>query len=139
MTDSNFIDYNKSYTQITSSLKPQGLWYGINNDWIDWCQSEQPDWIKKNKFNLEVETANLLKITNQTELRKFCNKYKNNHPIINNIEWNKVAEDYYGIEITNYHKMKYRFYDFQNIWFYGWDVDSGCIWNLKALIKFIKS
>jgi len=48
------------------------------------------------------------------------------------IDWGRVAEDYSGIEIAPYlyeARMKH-------MWYYGWDVASGCIWG-KGVVKNI--
>jgi hypothetical protein len=45
------------------------------------------------------------------------------------INWPKVAQDYSGIEICPY-QWKFRL---NYMWYYGWDVASGCIWNQNAL------
>ena len=45
------------------------------------------------------------------------------------IDWKKVASKYDGIEINPY-QFEARY---QYLWYYGWDVASGCIWNLKSV------
>ena len=42
------------------------------------------------------------------------------------IDWKKVASKYDGIEIVPY-QPKARM---NLLWYYGWDIASGCIWNL---------
>ena len=34
----------KDRVQDDKRLKPKGLWYGIDNEWLDWC-NEMPGWI----------------------------------------------------------------------------------------------
>ena len=48
------------------------------------------------------------------------------------IDWVRVANDYSGIEISPYlyeARMKH-------MWYYGWDVASGCIWGSGVIRKF---
>ena len=48
------------------------------------------------------------------------------------IDWIKVSKQYSGIEINPYqHSNRYT-----SMWYYGWDVASGCIWK-NDLIKNI--
>lgn len=140
----NFLDKILSFKQENKpNSKPKGFWYAIDNEWIKWCKSEMPHWIKK--YNFEVilpENFNLLKIDNLFDLHLFSRKYR----IIDQfgtifIDWKKVAETYDGIEIAPY-QYEAR-HDKSTLWYYGWDVASGCIWNgkdvkinnLKALDK----
>ena len=49
------------------------------------------------------------------------------------IDWQRVLEDYDGIEVNPY------FYELRLthnlIWYYGWDVPSGCFWKASAKKK----
>jgi len=58
---------------------------------------------------------------------------------IREVNWNKVKRAYAGIEIQNYHEIKREGYNsmLQCIWFFGWDVSSGCIWDLSIIKKVI--
>jgi hypothetical protein len=49
------------------------------------------------------------------------------------IDWNKVSKSYKGIQI-NYYSNKHRL---DMLWYYGWDCESGCIWDISC-IKNIK-
>lgn len=52
------------------------------------------------------------------------------------IDWPKVAKRYGGIEITPYiYKAR-----MTHLWYYGWDVASGCVWLASAVqnIKLLK-
>ena len=37
------------------STKPSGLWYGIDDSWIDWCIREMPDWVGPYIYELHLE------------------------------------------------------------------------------------
>lgn len=143
------IDLNRKYflSDMRYNLKPAGLWYGIDGDWIEWCESEMPHWVKPYYYELEfVENINLLLITNLAELKSFNDKYsvviKEDAVFpLKEIDWVKVMKDYDGIEIQNYHSIKYATYSeiglsLSMIWFSGWDCNSGCVWNLgKVKVK----
>jgi hypothetical protein len=51
------------------------------------------------------------------------------------LNWKKVSLYYSGIEIRNYHQLKYQSYplDYKRLWMYGWDVNGGCIWDLSVI------
>ncbi len=131
---------SKHYLQ-NGNFKPNGLWYGIDNEWLDWCYSEMPHWIKKYLFKLDIDTTNILIISNKDELDRFCKVYERIiFDKLVEINWEKVRNDYKGIEITNYYNLKWNNnLSFQSLtWFCSWDVSGGCIWDLRALKSFDK-
>lgn len=139
ITDSEtIITTGRNYQQKQDAFKPFGLWYAINNEWLEWCEYEMPNWIKKYQFKLEVDLSKILVISNIFELQLFYDEYKNDNAILGGIHWHKVAEKYCGIEMINYGILKYDNKLEYDTWLYGWDVSSGCIWDMKALIGFNK-
>lgn len=81
---------------------------------------------KKIKIDEPNDVNSVLLISNEEDLLKFHNKFKTNDIIIS-IDWPTVAKLYAGIEISPYqynYRLKSGF-----IWYYGWDVASGCIWR----------
>lgn len=155
-TNSKKINITKLYSQ-NNGLKPVGLWYAINNEWVDWCLSQEPDWIKSNNILVEIDEGKVLTLKNTEQIKEFIARYKKliTPPIeyknwllpIEYINWFLLAQEYAGIEIQNYHEIKFE--SFQNInllpmtWFFAWDVSGGCIWDLsiikKQLIKIQKN
>ena len=118
-------------------FKPVGLWYGINFEWRTFCNREFSDGLGKYNYEIILDMTNILKISNFEELCKFENKYgkeKYKWSLIDNIDWIKVSKTYDGIEIQPY-IWEARLI---KLWYYGWDVASGCIWNKKAIKKIIK-
>lgn len=125
-----------SFPEEVFGLKPNGLWYGINEAWIDWCRSEMPEWIRQHNHEIKVDTSKLLVISSIEELNDFIRQYsrKTESSVIDCMQWNKVKETFMGIEVHNYRHIKWNLdYDMKNIWFSSWDVSSGCIWDLKAV------
>jgi len=137
ITDSEVIIKSKTYCQFNKTHKPAGLWYTINEEWLEWCKIEMPGWINKYQFELDIDLSKILMIKNTIDLKLFNKKYTNSAL---GIEWNKVAEKYDGIEIQNYsYLMNHVKYDSIPLWVWGWDISSGCIWNLAALKGINKS
>jgi hypothetical protein len=148
MSKSNNIEFVPTpLSQQKIGFKPKGLWYGIGDSWISWVKSEMPDWERDNVFTIEIKENYILRITNYDELIEFENKYltddfdKNDRKSIiisrmgdKQINWTKVAEDFFGIEIAPY------IYQARNShpWYYGWDVASGCIWGDGVITKVTK-
>jgi len=130
------IDVSRTYEQSDKDIKPTGLWYGINNEWLNWCKEHEPEWIGKNMFKLDIDMSNVLILSTVKDTIEFYIKYKKDKPW-ECMKWRDLAKDYDGFEIQNYHAIKYS--EFLRIdyigflWLWGWDVDSGCIWNLKAI------
>jgi len=114
--------------QQSIGMKPQGLWYGFGKEWIDWVESEMPQWKGEYIYNMNVNDSNILQIKDYSEIINFTNKYIM-IPSTYHINWNKVSFNYDGIEINPYiWKARHEF-----LWYYGWDVASGCIWNLDKV------
>jgi hypothetical protein len=145
-TNESSIDLLRKYEEdidIVEHFKPCGLWYQINGSWVDWCNSNCPDRVGKNNFKILLDLKNILILDTSKKLKDFNIKYKDTifttsqHNFeFNLIDWNKVKKDYKGIEIRNYHKIKnmgFTFLSISFVWFLGWDVDSGCIWDLTAI------
>jgi hypothetical protein len=126
--------------------KPEGLWYSMDWEWLRWVRSEMPKWEHPNHFDIEVDLTKMLVLSSVPEIRKFTAEFGMPAPYVNSlkfiggdmkflyIDWPKVAEQYSGIEIPEYqwplrHKL---------MWYYGWDVASGCIWRPDAVIKVRK-
>jgi hypothetical protein len=112
----------KKYTQV-DGMKPNGFWYGFGEEWIDWTKTEMPEWVGKYIYEVKIPN-NVLKITSYKELLQFNEEFKTEQIMI---DWKKVASKYDGIEIVPY-QQKARM---NLLWYYGWDIASGCIWNLN--------
>ena len=112
-----------------ATMKPNGFWYGFGNEWIDWVRSEMPDWEGKYIYEVDIGNTNVLKIDTHFDLMKFHRKYAERKQIARDdlLDWSEVAKEYDGIEINPYqYEARYQY-----MWYYGWDVASGCIWNLN--------
>lgn len=110
-----------------NSMKPSGFWYGFGNEWIDWVRSEMPQWEGNYIYEVDIGSSNVLQIKNGEELEKFHNEYVESNISEYNIKWPEVSKKYDGIEINPYQweaRLEYS-------WYYGWDIASGCVWNLS--------
>ena len=115
--------------------KPKGLWYGIGDNWIKWIKSGMPNWDHKNVYRLNIDDSKMKVIRTYDELIAFDKEYGTNETYNGDrmIDWGKVANKYRGIEIA-----PFIFEGHMNIeWYYGWDVASGCIWDVSC-IKNVK-
>ena len=79
-------------------MKPYGLWYAINDEWLEWCHSEMPDRIGRYYHKLEVNESQILIIKTTNEITQFIEEYKYYpfDPILWLINWTEVAKDYKG-------------------------------------------
>jgi hypothetical protein len=120
-------------------MKPAGFWYGFGNSWIQWTKSEMPEWSGKYIYEVNIGNANVLKIDTYSKLLKFNDEFSaQSTPGISSIDWAKVSKKYDGIEIVPYQNNARM--NFKLLWYYGWDVASGCIWNLDtASLRLITS
>lgn len=122
------------------SMKPHGLWYSIGDEWEEWCTGNMPEWLDRMEYchELHIDKSKILVINSASDLLRFKHKYRCMHmDLWLGINWAKVAQDYSGIEIQNYHTLK-RMEDYlwNDIWIYGWDINSGCIWDFTIVKGF---
>ena len=143
---------NMSYPQEVG-VKPYGLWYGFGDQWINWVRDNVPEWEGKYLYRIIFpQSKKIAKLNSQDTILEFNEKYMSDYfikmfgkhnankfgPVVGStmMDWPKVARDYDGIEIYPYiGRMRHEL-----IWYYGWEVSSGCIWNLsdvtiKKLLK----
>lgn len=133
------LDRTRIYEQseLSTFTKPQGFWVSVvgEDDWPSWCSTE----LTVEHTVTLASTATVLHIDNADRLGEFHKQYSvqtdherryidragENWPI----DWRAVASDHDGIIIAPYqwsvrHSLS---------WYWGWDVASGCIWNLEAI------
>lgn len=121
---------------------PGGFWVSVegkDDGWYDWCQAESFN-LENLKYHHEVKlksNAKILYIRSAEELNQFGDKYKTSDdpwsPSIMIIDWAKVAKDYQGIIIAPYIEDIEDEWLGRQIWYYGWDCASGCIWDIEAI------
>lgn len=115
----------RKYIQWDNKLpsKPEGLWYGINNSWEEYCKKHFPEWLYEYNYEIILDERQIIIIDKLDILYRFTRKYHVKPGIIN---WKEVSKDYAGIEIINYKEMIKKEVP---AWFTTWELDSGCIWN----------
>ena len=138
-TDLEEIDLEQDYLVLNREAKPEGLWYAIDHAWLDWCSGEMPEWVKDLLFSLRVDTKDILVLDTVDKVKSFIHRYS--VPAwpqairLQSIKWFDVSKDYKGVEIVNYHTMRWNSELNDQLWLMGWDVDSGCIWDLSCINK----
>ena len=123
-----------TYNQSTTH-KPDGLWYSVGGEWLEWLE-ENKEYLHEDfaggsdhDYLLDIDESRLLIIRTQDELEGFGEEYAQDESGFFMINWSRVEDDYAGIEIPNllgYHTHATN-------WYYGWDVSSGCLWDMSAL------
>ena len=116
--------------------KPNGLWYGIDEAWLNWCKSNEPEWIHKNNYELEVDLSKILIISSGEQLKEFRKRFYKlfrKYDTIGCVDWKSVASSYSGIEINPY-LWECRL-SLDTVWYYGWDCASGCIWDVGVILS----
>lgn len=120
----------RSVGQKGPGFKPQGLWYSCGSEWDDWCRFEMPEWITKSPYvyEIEINPSQMVIIRNSGDFLEFEQEFGVDHHGMRVIDWGAVARKYAGIEICPY-QSKFRM---SSMWYYSWDVASGCIWGSGA-------
>jgi hypothetical protein len=112
--------------------KPRGFWYGVNGGWLKWCKDNMPEWEKEYNYELIFDqNIKILQLDTVQKMVLFEQKYQEHKNKLNfgSINWEKVANEFDGVEIAPY-QWKLRF---AMAWYYSWDCASGCIWNLNKI------
>ena len=112
-------------------VKPQGLWYGCGDAWVEWVRSEMPDWLEESSYLYEVKTdGKVLKISDDAGFEELEAGFGIQSPFGRLIDWELIQkEGYGGIEICPYNWQR----RMSSNWYYGWDVASGCIWDSSSI------
>jgi hypothetical protein len=127
-----------------TGYKPRGLWYGFGDSWREWVQGNMPAWEKPHLYRVEVEPARILRLESAREVEEFSERYACPLPgtegmrsvyfSCDAVDWAAVAARYGGIEIPDYHwGLRHSL-----MWYYGWDVASGCVWAPDALRETVR-
>jgi hypothetical protein len=118
--------------------KPFGLWYACGGEWIEWMESEMPEWLEDGQYLYEVQptysagglaagrsgkyVGGVLRLTTEEEVVEFSRTYSN----FDKVDWHEVASIWDGIEICPYQDdLRLSMHN----WYYPWDVASGCVWR----------
>jgi hypothetical protein len=110
----------------TCGMKPHGLWYGIGYAWHEWVESEMPHWMGSHNYEVNLGKSAILIIDSCAGLDGFSRKYGRGEF---HVDWELVSEKYDGIEIDPYQWSRRH----EHMWYYGWDIASGCLWNLQQV------
>jgi hypothetical protein len=127
------IDFTYNYVQ-SNKMKPVGLWYSINYEWLEWCR----DNFRIHKEILEIDLSNVLVIDSVSKLKSLIREF--GYFIVEGvkyIDWRKLSKRYSGIEFVNYNEIRNQLSILDlPTWFYGLDVSSGCIWDLSVIKNY---
>lgn len=134
----NYIDKLEDIKYIQDDFKPEGFWFSVNKEWLEWCK-ENGLFNSEDDYQYEIifNSENIYKISSLQDLKNFRKRFptKLNK---NWIDWNEVSKEYDGIVVYNYRDIKNdllpKFGKY--IWFLGLDCSCGCIWNIKIITSF---
>ena len=143
MSDEEVINFTDTNQEKSPSDKPNGLWYAIGNEWVNWVRGNNSEWESDNLHKIEIgegililDTENKIEDFSHTYGLTFSEYYNTSiiHDSIDYIKWGDVSKIYNGIEI-----IKPRSYSNYYRWLPSWDISSGCVWNKNGVnsIKLI--
>lgn len=128
----------------TIDLKPSGLWYSCGIEWYVYFRDnfvQKEGELKKSVKKLIIDCSKIKMITTYEELLSFHKKYrirKKMDTYYTFIDWKRVQKEYYGIQICPCLRNLIPFSKKSLMWYYSWDIASGCIWNPDAILKIEK-
>lgn len=150
------LDKNIKYRQIIE-FKPKGYWYSLGSEWYNhWFLKLELEKVKsqvvceikieKNNFTKfrEKDKGKILVIDTLEDVKKLKSKYgmiktsKKDSKSFTMIDFQKLSENYSGIEFRNYKSILKKLKENKNNdkkygWYYLLDVSSGCVWDLSLI------
>lgn len=134
--------------QVGSSDKPSGIWYACDERWElfvaqgEMYGKDDPDSFynrrkptMEHKFLLTLDMSKMLVLDSEYKVENFTHTYVDRSMSrYNLIDWKRVAERYSGVECCPYFRELREYY----MWYVGWDVPSGCVWDAGAVQKVEK-
>lgn len=114
----------------SAGMKPNGLWFEVDYAWRNWCAYEHYP-LGKIVYRVTLNRdARIIRLANENQLRAFNLRYRADLRG-DSIDWRCVAADAQGIIVPHY-QWQHRF---DMLWYYGWDCESGCVWDVSAIAK----
>jgi hypothetical protein len=110
--------------------KPRGLWYASGGEWIEWLADHLPGWIGDSIYELALDEGEMFFIKSAKELLAFNKEFSVGDDFLSGIGWDALEEKGFGgIEISPHQEGLTQSLDMSLLWYWGWDVASGCIWD----------
>lgn len=134
-------EWDYSVFSVRRGDKPNGFWVSVEgeDDWRNWCEAEE--WRIEsldNEYDVVLsDFANILYLNSAQDILEFTIEYLDteSNPLpwksTRYILWDDLRKKYDGIIIAPYQWSCSMSKETE--WYYGWDVASGCIWNLSAV------
>lgn len=112
--------------------KPEGLWFSVGDEWLDFLVIDYPAAAEGRKYLIELNiSGSCLSLSSKDEVLEFSKKYGVTGSSGTNINWKEVSDSYSGIVIAPYQNSLRTAKETR--WYYGWDVASGCVWSSSAI------
>lgn len=129
--------------QKNAIFKPNGLWCSLDDEWINWCNDAGFFTFDTNNYYLyEIAFNPDAKILTIDSFEKYMNldRYKIIKAGMVHIDWEKVKNDYDGVEFLNYQQIKSDMLNSKtiDILILSLDVSSCCIWNHVYKLNLVK-
>ena len=137
-------DIDDRFIKIQSPRdKPDGLWFTYTPK--RWSNYYYSSFSKEEIFlyELKIDNSNFLILDSIEKINEFNDTFESDKLLFGESygviwtgpNWLKVKEIYDGVEFPNYEELKSDI-DFSNVknhWLSFIDINSGCLWNSKAL------
>lgn len=144
------VNWQRKYKVNSPAIgKPDGFWLSDDSDfgWKEWCKGEKFRVGElKRRIHFRCDTKRWLVIRTKEELKAFELKYlkpdkiylNSNLPksmlddlrFMGRIDYTAIKRSYRGLLITPY---RWDCRHGGNIWYYGWDCASACVWDLSTI------
>ena len=138
------VDVDDRFLKVQSPRdKPEGLWFTYTPEkWGNFFYTSLPK-EKLFVYQLKIDNSNFLILDSIEKINEFNDTFESDKPLFGESygmiwtapNWLKVKEIYDGVEFPNYEEIRadIDFSDVKNQWLTFIDINSGCLWNPRAL------
>jgi hypothetical protein len=119
-------------------IKPVGLWISVDgeDDWLNWCKRE--NWglerlSRRYRIFLRPD-HNIRILTDVSSILDFSKEFAVEPPSTTLLYWDRIKRLYQGLIISPFQFNLHICCDCS--WYYGWDCESGCIWDVDAIERY---
>lgn len=113
------------------AIKPRGFWFACGGAWIQHVYGQgMTQFYGDYVYTLALDKSRIAHLLTEGDALRFHRAYAKFKGEDALIDWQRVAMDYDGILICPLLQSVRR----RLVWYYPWDVPSGCIWRSRALL-----
>jgi FMN phosphatase YigB (HAD superfamily) len=113
-------------------------WYSVGTAWLDWIQSEMPQWLAPCTYAIVLDESKMMKVNSKASIQLFRKNYisKPNAPKDMAIDWTKLYKA--NVDVLEFSPYLGHIGGSTDAWYDSIDMASGAIINKRCIKKIVK-